>query len=376
MIKALKGLLIFLLITTIASEVLIYSLNKRDIIRIYTPSYNFNQPFWSDINEVFGVWHSPDSEFVHTSPCFELKYQANNHGMRDKDRQKEGFGKRFIVIGDSFVEGFGVSRNDRFTDLLEDELSNEFLNFGTSGVFGLTQAALLYETFASDFYHTDLIISVLPFNDFSDDDINYGKSYYKNRYRPYLVGENKDYQIEYVRKNMSRGRNEDKLHRKIMSFFREYTFTYNFMVMIRDNLFVNVDKENLEKLKKISLEMYTDQWSGYHDINSIHLNKMLWALNKISRKANSLNKNVYLFVIPTKQDISRLEKDKDLSKLQSYLRSELPLLNIKYIPLTEKFVERSQKTNDIETFFHTCDDHWNSKGNYFAKEIIKNSLIQ
>ena len=357
----------------ITSELSIYFLNRFDIIRIYTPSYNYNQPFWSDINKDFGVWHTPSSRFVHSSPCFSAQYQSNNHGMRDKERDKKSANKRFAVIGDSFVEGYGVNREERFTNLLEGDVGIEFLNFGTSGVFGLTQAALLYESLASEFDHTDVIISILPFNDFSDDDIIFGKTLYSKRYRPYLVGDYPDYEIEYFKEKISSGRNEGKIHRKIMSFFREYTFTYNFMVMIRDRFFSSTDKFGLAGLTNTYT---TDGWSGYFDVDNIQLNKMLWSLTQISKKANISNRNLYLFVIPTRDDIRRLESSKVLSKLQSYLNKTLPLLNIKYIPMTEKFVERSKEMKNIETYYLSCDDHWNSKGNILAKDVIKNFLFQ
>lgn len=58
------------------------------------------------------------------------------------------------------------------------------------------------------------------------------------------------------------------------------------------------------------------------------------------------------------------------------LNKTLPLLNIKYIPMTEKFVEKSKEIKDIETYYHSCDDQWNSKGNILAEDVIKNFLFQ
>ena len=374
MISIAKKGFVFILIMLVTSEVFLYFLNKNDIIRTYSPSYKFNQPFWSDINEKFGVWHSPNSEFVHSTPCFSLTYNSNSYGMRDIEREKEGSGRRFVVIGDSFVEGFGVSSDNRFTNKLEEKLQYQFLNFGTSGVFGMTQAALLYDSLASDFYHTDLIISVLPYNDFMDDDIKYGKAYYTDRYRPYLTGDYPNYKIEYFNDSISSGRSEEKLHRKIMSFFREFTYTYNFMVMIRDRLIVNIDEESLETLTKDNKSIYSGDWSGFNDIDNNHLNKLLWSLEKISKKAILNNKNVYLFLIPAKSDIEKLKNDNATSKLQNYLFEKLPLLQIKYIPLTEKFIEKSIESDNMNDFFHTCDDHWSNKGNAFTMKVIENYL--
>ena len=51
-----------------------------------------------------------------------MTYNSNSYGMRDIEREKEGSGRRFVVIGDSFVEGFGVSSDNRFTNKLEEKL--------------------------------------------------------------------------------------------------------------------------------------------------------------------------------------------------------------------------------------------------------------
>jgi len=377
MSEKIKIFFFVVLITIITLETGVYFLNKFDVIRVYTPSYQINQPFWSDINKIFGVWHVKNSEFTHYSPCFNVDYSSNSHGMRDSERDEKYLGRRFLVLGDSFVEGFGVHRKERFTNLLEKDTGYEFLNFGTSGIFGLTQSALLYESLADKFDHTDLIISVLPFNDFSDDDIDYGKVYYSDRYRPYLVGKYPNYNIEYLKPNIDSGRNEEKVHRKIMSFFREFTYTYNFMVMIRDRFFVSLDADDLLNLNNIKKEVYGNDWSGYYDVDNDQLNRMFWSLNKISKIAHKSDRNIYLFIVPTKHDIKRLELNsrKSLSKLQSYFEKTLPLLGVEYIPMTEKFVEKSKNMKNISMYYHTCDDHWNDTGNALAKDVIKDFIF-
>ena len=54
MSEKIKIFFFVVLITIITLETGVYFLNKFDVIRVYTPSYQINQPFWSDINKIFG----------------------------------------------------------------------------------------------------------------------------------------------------------------------------------------------------------------------------------------------------------------------------------------------------------------------------------
>ena len=47
-----------------------------------------------------------------------------------------------------------------------------------------------------------------------------------------------------------------------------------------------------------------------------------------------------------------------------------------FIMKSVKFVERSKEMKNIETYSHSYYDHWNSKENIFAKDIIKNFIFQ
>ncbi len=56
---------------------------------------------------------------------FSVVLKMNNIGMRDDDVlvQKPAGTRRLLVIGDSFMEGWGVERGEMFTDRLETELA-------------------------------------------------------------------------------------------------------------------------------------------------------------------------------------------------------------------------------------------------------------
>ena len=68
---------------------------SRSDFDIYTPSYQFGNVgsrFWTDRSEAFGMWHPPGSEIRHVRSCFDVRYGANSHGARDRERELEGSG--------------------------------------------------------------------------------------------------------------------------------------------------------------------------------------------------------------------------------------------------------------------------------------------
>jgi hypothetical protein len=61
--------------------------------------------------------------------CLEMDNLYNSYGARDKENKNICDTNRVILLGDSFVEGFGVKENGRFSNLLEKETGKEMMNF-------------------------------------------------------------------------------------------------------------------------------------------------------------------------------------------------------------------------------------------------------
>lgn len=180
-----------------ASAVLVIKIRRLPVERPqYTLSAN-GASFWRDLDPVFGVWHPPNSRYHARTRCFDVWYESNSYGARDVERTRTARGARIIVIGDSFVEGFGVELDSRLSNRLESRTGIEHLNFGTSGYFGPTQYVLLYESMARHFEHDAVTVVLLPSNDFEDDDPEFGKSFHEDRYRPYWVDSDSGFVVEY-----------------------------------------------------------------------------------------------------------------------------------------------------------------------------------
>ena len=105
------------------------------------------------------------------------------------------------MIGESFIEGFGLKNSERMSDLLEQKTGIEHLNFATSGHFGRTQYFLLYKHLASSFRHDAVIVGMLPDNDFTDEDPEHGKLNSPDQYRPYFLKVGAEYKLVYQNPN-------------------------------------------------------------------------------------------------------------------------------------------------------------------------------
>jgi lysophospholipase L1-like esterase len=87
-----------------------------------------------EYDPMLGWKNTPSTHNIFDTKKFTIDVITNAEGMRDEEVGiKSPDKKRIAVIGDSMVWGWGVQAEERFTDLLEKELSVEMLNFGVTG---------------------------------------------------------------------------------------------------------------------------------------------------------------------------------------------------------------------------------------------------
>jgi hypothetical protein len=340
-------------------ELTTYFLARYINLPIIHPSYSFAQieTFWVDSNENFGVWHRSNSSYEHQNACFKLKYASNSYGARDKEREKiSPDGKdRVVVLGDSFVEGFGVTSENRLSDRLEKTTGLEHLNFGTSGDFGTTQEALLYESLAMKFDHDYVMIGMLPNNDFLDDSLEFGKKVHSTRFRPYYEGTYPNYEILYFRESLNNSPSD------LTSYLRELTFSYNLW-------------SYLKKLLVYRRQVAKDDYSGYYDYSQDELLKARYSIEKIVRIAGNSGRRVLVFTIPVYADFLRWQRANSLPPLHAALSKAAKEIGFEFLDLLPLMKEKG----DARQFYNGCDGHWNDYGHEVASEILlkESSLYQ
>ena len=105
-------------------------------------------------------------------PDFIQTYErTNSHGQRDRERtlRKSDGVRRILLLGDSVVEGYGLSESETISRQLEDiypDGSTEVLNFGVSAYCTRAEVELL-EVKGLRFY-PDVVVMVFVENDFDN----------------------------------------------------------------------------------------------------------------------------------------------------------------------------------------------------------------
>ncbi|MEJ2717335.1 MAG: GDSL-type esterase/lipase family protein, partial [Deltaproteobacteria bacterium] len=115
---------------------------------------------------VLGWSHRPGKEGRFETLGFSTRVKINRRGLRDieHDYRKAKGTMRILVLGDSFVWGYGVEIDEALTRRMEASLKNcEVINAGVSGYS--TDQELLWLEKEGVKYEPDLIILVLSHND-------------------------------------------------------------------------------------------------------------------------------------------------------------------------------------------------------------------
>ena len=314
------------------------------------PNYRFPsaRPFWVDRNPHFGVWHEPDTEYVHTRSCFSVTYRTNAYGARDRGRQTTGKLPRVVMLGDSFTEGYGLERKDRTSDILEADTGVEHLNFGTSGNFGPTQSWLLYKHLGKRFEHDVVVLNLLPDNDFIDDDPKHAGSF-PDQYRPYLVAKGGGYEVEFANAD-KRGLSERDLRRERRRYFarllRNFTFTANVFNAFKG---VVVQMATTDDGAERNLG---SGYSGYFDFTKAQAVRLIEVLTRVLEEAKE--RQVFVVLIPRPGDLE-ITAPSPLPGILGVLTGGYENLHV--IDLRDRFA-----TVDWHGFYRNCDGRWSPAG--------------
>ena len=121
--------------------------------------------FWQ-YDSTYGWSHIPGSQGVFPMDGRETKVTINSKGFRGPEVQYEPqIGRqRVVVLGDSFVWGFGVEYEESFQAKLQQALDRvEVIGLGVSG-YSTDQELILYRNEGRK-YRADLVIQVVAAND-------------------------------------------------------------------------------------------------------------------------------------------------------------------------------------------------------------------
>jgi lysophospholipase L1-like esterase len=308
----------------------------------------------ADLSPKWGVWHPSNATYRHQAACFDVRYQSNTYGARDRERSKSAHKPRIILLGDSMVEGYGVADPQRVSEALERLTGKEVLNFATSGSFGPTQYGLLYDHLASTFDHDLVLVGMLPANDFRDDDPAYGRVHYSRRYRPYWTGPGPDYRLTYFVPQIT----ESSYHpayqsralgvgSQVRGWMRDYTFSYNAIAAL------------------MRIRRRQEGYAGYYDYIPEQWARTRFALHRLAQSVRARGARVAFFLIPAHTDLIRYQQAGApplAHDFGEFCRQE----NVACLDLLPAMAAQPKPAQ----LYHTCDPHWSPQGHQMAAHAL------
>lgn len=327
-------------ITLILLEVTLLIAARLNLVAIALPTYSISnaRPFSEDIDPDVGAWHVPLRVHRHIQQCFDVVYQANSHGMRDKESELRSASPRVVVLGDSFSEGVGVAYGGRFSDRLETLTGIEHLDFGMSG-FGSTREMVMYEKIASKFDHDAVILAVLPANDFVDDTPSPGRLAKGARHRPYLVGSYSDYALSYP----EGGFVPNSLQRR---FWLNLPAEFSIVAQALSYAVAAVD---------MALENLGGAQSYYFDFKPEHFDRLRYAIERIKKQAGE--RPLLVMTIPIARDYLRARSEAGDAPLTRAMTELAARVGFTYVDMLTETARA-----DWRPYFLSCNSHWSEAG--------------
>ena len=310
---------------------------------------------WLTETEPWGPWHLANVTSSQRESCFSVTLQSNSAGARDRGRILNASPHRTVVLGDSFAEGFGVEAAERVSDLLEQRLGREFLNFGIGYDFGPLQYQILYDKLASRYSHDQVLILFLPDNDFTDNDLAawQDRPDFSGRHRPYYRAAENGYAPYYPVPNPAETAANTPapgLIRGILDTVGDNSWTVSAYRTIRFN------------------NSRPKHYSGYFDFTDAQLKAVLWSFAQIKKLAG--DRNVTIAIIPRRGDFARVAAEGN-NRLGDILRRFGAENSIDIVDL---LAPMQAIEPDTEKLFLPCDGHWSANGNRVAAKALETAL--
>jgi hypothetical protein len=330
------GLAVALILVELGSRLLI----QRGVVAALPPTHG-HEDFWWPEHPELGAWKLPNASGT-LRVCGPVRYRTNDVGARDPVRPRRADGPRVVILGDSFMEGYGVEAARRVSDRLERRTGIPHLNFAMSS-FGPYQQVLAYRSVAKQFEHDAVIFSILPANDFFDLDIGLVREMPDQTYvyRPYLVGA----PPEFVRFDLR----ESRLRR----FLRRHTWSGN---------------AALAGALAWRMRRYQEGDSFAYRFNDRQATLLEATLRMLMREAEG--RRVVVVIVPTLTELRDYERFGP-SRLEAQLRKLGDGIGFRVVDLTPGMAARPR---DWTRYYLPCDYHWSVYGHHVAAEILEREL--
>ena len=285
--------------------------------------------YWPSIDPVVGVWRYPNATLVQKERCSTVTYRSNSAGARDPERlQRSTAERRFVVLGDSFIEGYGLDAEDRVTNLLEAR--------------------------------TDVLLFILPANDFEDND---PQEFPAKSYRPFLRPQGEGYEVYYTVPWERRVRDERRLSTVIKNTIDNHLYLANVLRWATSELKGGVKAGTKEQ--RLALN-----GSDYDRHSPADFRVMTYALDQLVRAAGE--RRVFMVTIPTENDFAAARRGETSRLVGEMTAFAARYPNVRYRDLLPDFLDDAGTSGQSFTdYLLECDNHWGKLGNKLVADRLE-----
>lgn len=345
------------------------------LLRWIAPPEEFNHhQLYCEYDPLLGWRKIPNITGEHHTPEYRILEQINSMGIRGPEYslKKDSGEYRILVLGDSFAEGYTVSFEELFSEVLKDSLRRkcpnsdfEVINTGTGGYS--TDQELLYFENEGVRFRPDFTILLFCTN---DPWFNAQPSYWRG-FKPQFVIEDDSLRLTNVPVPEMSSR----------SFFAKIKGW-----LLQNSLIVKRLKNLKDNLKYASGEQAVpDEWRIYKTETSPEM-ASAWQvtaalLHRLDRQAKAAGSGLLVFYIPEKIEVYPAEWEKFLSTYsldkqffdpdgpRRKLAAICDSLEISLLDPTPVFVEMA-KADTSARFYYEKDWHWNAAGNKLVGALL------
>ena len=158
---------VFLLVVGLGVTIILAEGSLRLFIPAYVASAGVERNYFCRFDDEIGWRPLGNLSGQHQRHGFSVFVHQNQFGLRGPDTMRRGktsASTRMLILGDSFVWGYGVDQDRVFTEPGVHQSEKELINFGVSG-YGTDQEYLFYRRDGALFEVDEVVLAFTPYND-------------------------------------------------------------------------------------------------------------------------------------------------------------------------------------------------------------------
>jgi len=349
---------VVLIFTGIAIALTTGEIAMRIIMPDYLAYAGIERNFFCEFDPELGWAPLENITAQHIQNGFSTFVHQNQYGLRGSDsdtKKRTRSNHRILVLGDSYVWGYGVNQDEMFTNSAVHKSPQDFLNFGVSG-YGTDQEYLFYLKNGLEFDVDEVVLVFTPYNDvisnLEKEQYGYLKPYFE------IVADKLVLHQAHIHDSVGRNvTNQIRFHSRLVNTIERAYRTY------RNNQKYNNDTSFAKK------RIFKEATLSERDKEGIEITKkIIITLREVVEQQGA---SFSVIFVPYKPHI-QIQTGKN-HPLVEYLSSELEKYNIDYYE--PYFLFLNQKKRGV-TLYNNYDNHFSASGHILFAKIFTDPAIR